>query len=183
MKFTFFKIFTGLAILVMVLFSCSSELDFEQASDFNTQPVFTTNLGYLEKNASDFIINGMEQPSFSYTSNVGFFNTLFFKQKLIQAEFYFRIKNTVNRAYIYNVVFFDKNDVPIYSINLNVPAYNGTEILVEKTEVFTTTNVAILKNTTKMGFSISMLPGMPISASTTGRVELSSSLTAYFDIK
>ena len=73
--------------------------------------------------------------------------------------------------------------MPIYSINLNVPAYNGTEILVEKTEVFTTTNVAILKNTTKMGFSISMLPGMPISASTTGRVELSSSLTAYFDIK
>ena len=57
-----------------------------------------------------------------------------------------------------------QNNIPIYTINMDVPAYNGTEILVEKTETFTSANMDILKRTTKMVFSIAMLPGPPLTA-------------------
>jgi hypothetical protein len=34
-----------------------------------------------------------------------------------------------------------------------------------------------------MVFSITILPGTPLTASSPGRIEMSSSLTAYFDVK
>ncbi|HKO77570.1 MAG TPA: hypothetical protein VJU52_10145, partial [Flavobacterium sp.] len=165
------------------LFSCSSDLDFNQAEDFNTQPVFTTNLAYFEVKAPDFIINGTEQSLFSYVSNVDFLNTSFVEEDLVKTELYFRIKNTIARRYVYNVTFLDQNNAPIYLITMDVAAYNGTEVLVEKTETFTSANVDILKRTTKMVFSIVMFPGPPLTVDSPGRIELSSSITAYFDVK
>ncbi|MBW4361299.1 hypothetical protein [Flavobacterium taihuense] len=183
MKFTFFKKNILIATLGCCLFSCSSDLDFEQVNDFNSQPVFTTNLAYFEVKALDFVVNGTEQPLFSYVSNVDFLNTSFVEENLVKTELYFRIKNTIARAYFYNVTFLDQNNIPIYTITMNVPAYNGTEVLVEKTETFTAANVDILKRTTKMVFSIAMLSGPPLTADSLGRIELSSSITAYFDVK
>lgn len=66
---------------------------------------------------------------------------------------------------------------------MNVPAYNGTEIVFERTETFTSVNIDVLKNTTTMVFSVLMLPGTPITATTPGRIELSSSITAYFEVE
>ncbi|PZX92878.1 hypothetical protein DOS84_13485 [Flavobacterium aquariorum] len=170
-------------VLVLCTFSCSSDLDFNQAEDFTAQPVFTTNLSYFEVKAPDFIIDGTEQPFFSYVANVDFLNTSFVEEDLVRTELYFRIKNTIARAYDYNVNFLDDNNTPIYTITMNVPAYGGKEVLVEKTETFTAANVDILKRTTKMVFSIAMFPGPPLTANSPGRVELSSSITAYFDVK
>ncbi|TRX36461.1 hypothetical protein FNW52_07565 [Flavobacterium sp. ZT3R18] len=183
MKYSFFKRMIGI-LLLLLSFSCSSDLDFNQANDFNVQPVFTTNLAYFEAKAPNFVINGVERSVFSYSSNVDFFTTSFIENDLVKADLYFRIKNTIARAYVLNVTFLDKMDRPIYSMSpMNVPASNGTEILVERNEIFSGTNVDILKNTTKMVFSIEMLAGPPLTANSTGRVELSSSITAYFDVK
>jgi len=183
MKFTFFTRIILIATLVSCCFSCSSDLDFEQASDLNIQPVFTTNLAYIKKNASDFISNGSETPIFTYTSNVDFLNTSFVEEDLVKTELYFRIKNTIDRAYAFNIFFLDDTGQAIHSITMNVPAYNGTEVLSEKTETFTAANVDILKKTTSMVFTVRMFAGPPITASTPGRVELSSSITAYFDVQ
>jgi hypothetical protein len=183
MKFPFFKKNSLITLLVCCLFSCSSDLDFEQSNDFNIQPVFTTNLAYAELNAADFIKNGSEEFFFRYVSNVDFLNTSFVVEDLNKAEMYFRIKNTIPREYVYNVTLLDVNNVPIHAIPISVPAYNGKEILVEHTETFTGTNVAILTNTTHIVFSVLMRPGTPITETTSGRVEFSSSLTAYFDVK
>lgn len=170
-------------LLIMCSFSCSSDLDFEQAKDFNIQPVFTTNLAYLKGNASDFVENGVELPVFSYVANVDFLSKSFVEEDLVKAELYFRVKNTINRAYLFNITFLNENNAPIYAIAINVPAYAGTEILAEKTEIFTAANVSILKKTTKMAFAIVMFPGPPLTESSPGRVELSSSITAYFDVE
>lgn len=97
---------------------------------------------------------------------------------------YFRIKNTITRAYALDITFLDKNNAPIYTIpTMNVAASTGTEELFETTETFTPANVSVLKNTTKMIFSIKMLPGPPLTATSLGRIEFSSSITAYFDVK
>jgi hypothetical protein len=183
MKFIFFKKSILIATLVGCFFSCSSDLDFEQANDFNIQPIATTNLAYAELKALDFIKNGTEQTFFKYESNVDFLNTSFIQQDLNKAEMYFRIKNTIDRSYVYDITFLDINNIPIHTITINVPAYNGKEILVEKTETFTATNLWILTNTIHMTFSVFMRQGTPIGSTTTGRVEFSSSLTAYLDVK
>jgi hypothetical protein len=183
MKFYFFKKKFLITALACCLFSCSSDLDFEQGNDLNVQPVFIGNLAYINLTASDFILNGTATPILFYTSDVDFLNNSFTDENLLKAELYFRIKNTINRAYTYNMFFLDKNGQPIYNIKMDVPAYNGTDVVVEKTEIFTAANLDVLKNTTKIIFSIRILSNQPINASTAGRVELSSSVTAYFDIK
>jgi hypothetical protein len=182
MKYSFFKRTIGILLLILT-FSCSSDLDFNQADQFNIKPVFTTNLAYFKLEAGQFVVDGVEQSTFSYISNVDFFNTGFIRDDLVRTELYFRVKNTINRAYTYNITFLDANSIPIHTINMEIPAYNGTEIVVEKTEVFNSSNIDILKNTKSIIFSILMLPGPPLNAASPGRVELSSSITAYFDVK
>jgi hypothetical protein len=173
-----------ISMLVLSAFSCSSDLDFDQANDLTVQPVFTTNLAYLEAKASNFVINGSEQPLFSYISSVDFFSSSFVENDLVKTDLYFRIKNTITRAYALDITFLDKNNAPIYTIpTMNVAASTGAEELFETTETFTPANVSVLKNTTKMIFSIKMLPGPPLTATSLGRIEFSSSITAYFDVK
>lgn len=183
MKFRFYNRVILIALLILCSFSCSSDLNYDQVNDFNIQPVYTTNLAYIEAKAPDFVENGIEQRFFSYLTNVEFLNKSFVQEDLIKAELYFRIKNTINRAYRYNVTFLNASNTPIYAITMNVPAYAGTETLTEKTETFAAANISILKNTTKLAFSIVMQPGPPLTESSPGRVELSSSITAYFDIE
>ena len=182
MKYSFFKRIIGILLLVLS-FSCSSDLDFEQTDQLNIKPVFTTNLAYFLLEANQFLVDGVEQNSFSYISNVDFFSTGFIRDDLVRTDLYFRVKNTINRAYTYNITFLDVNNIPIYDVNIDVPAYNGTEIVVEKTEKFDSSNIDILKNSKSIVFSVLMLPGPPLTAASPGRVELSSSITAYFDVK
>lgn len=183
MKFTFFKAIILINLIGCCFFSCSSDLDFDQANDFNVQPTFIGNLAYINIDAQDFISNGTETPIFSYTSDVDVLGKPFIEENLVKTELYFRIKNTINRAYAFNITFLNNNGAPIYNIRMDVPAYNGSEVIVEKTETFTAANINILKNTAKMVFSFRMFAGPPITAATPGRVELSSGITAYFDIR
>ncbi|WP_348824412.1 hypothetical protein [Flavobacterium aestuarii] len=183
MRFTFFKKIILIAALGCFLFSCSSDLDFEQAKEFNVQPVVTTNLAYIKADASKFILSGAESPLLSYTSNVDFLNSSFVEEDLVKTELYFRIKNTISRPFMFNVSFLDVDGKPIYNLRMDIPAAAVTEVIVEKTETFSATNVEILKNTAQMSFSILMLNGDPITDATPGRIELSSSITAYFDIQ
>lgn len=183
MKFTFLNKYILLTAFVCCFFSCSSDLDFEQVDDFKIEPVVTTNLAYIKGDASNFISNGSESPLINYYSSVDFLRTSFLQKDLIKADLYFRIKNTIPRAFTYNVTFLNEINSPIYSLTMNVPAYNGTEIVFKRTETFTPVNIDVLKNTATMVFSVLMLPGTPITATTPGRIELSSSITAYFEVE
>jgi hypothetical protein len=183
MKYSFFKRITGILLLSLSL-SCSSDLDFKQANDFNVLPVFTTNLAYFEVKAPAFVTGVVEHSFFSSSSNVNFFTTSFVTDDLVKADMYFRVKNTIARAYVLNVTFLDKMGATIYTMSpLNVPASNGSEILIERNEIFSGANLGILKSTTDMVFSVEMLAGPPLTVNSAGRIELSSSITAYFDVK
>lgn len=181
MIYSFFKRTFGI-LLLLISFSCSSDLDYNQADQLNIKPVFITNLAYFPLEANQFLNNGVEQNVFSYISNVDYLNTTFIREDLVRTELYFRVKNTISRAYLYEITFLDSNNIPIYSITMDIPACNGPEIVVEKIEIFDSSK-DILKNSSKIVFSVLMLPGPPLTAISTGRVELSSSITGYFDVK
>jgi hypothetical protein len=173
----------GVVVVVFSAFSCSSDLDFNQVNDFNIQPAFTTNLAYFNPKASDFIIIGSEQSSFSFLSNVDIFNSSFVENDLVRTDLYFKINNTINRSYIYNITFLNASNVALNSIDISIPAYNGTVVIVEKTFVFEGLNIDIIKNTESILFSVKMLAGPPLTVDSAGQLESSSSITAYFDVK
>jgi len=173
----------GIFALVLLSFSCSSDLDFEQTDEFNIQPVFTTNLAYFDLKANMFVIDGTEKNVFSYVSVIDFFNTSFFNENLVQTDLFFKVNNTINRAYNLNLAFLNDQNQVLYTINIPVPAYTGTDNIVKKTVVFNADNVAVLINTTKINFTLIMLPGPPLMESSSGSIELSSSITAYLDVK
>lgn len=183
MELLAFNRILGTLILVLFSFSCTSDLDFNQANDLKLEPVFVSNFVYFDIPANQFVTNGVEQSITVDTPAIDVFDDVFFKDNLERADFFFEINNTINRAYILDLVYLDKNDQPVYSINFAIPAYSGVENLVTKTEVFENAKLDLLKSTTKMAFVLKMLPGPILSENSTGSLKLRSSATAYLVIE
>ena len=183
MKYSFLKKTLAIFAVIVFSFSCSSDLDFEQVDEFNIQPTFVTNLAYFNLETNQFVVNGTEKNVFSYLSVIDVFNNSFFDKNLVKTELFFKVNNTINRAYNLNLAFLNNQNQVLYNVSIPVPAYNGTENIVIKTVVFDTNNVDVLINTTKINFTLLMFPGPPLTNASTGSIELSSSVTAYLDVK
>lgn len=170
-------------LLAILLFSCSSDLDFNQANNLKLEPVIVANLTYFDISENGFIDNGIEQKVAFDAQDFDVFRDSFFRDNLKRADFFFEINNTVNRMFTINIVLLDGNDQPLYFIPFTVPAYNGTPNTITKTEVFENLNLELLKSTKRMGFVIAMAPGAPLDGSGQGSLKLRSSATVYFEIK
>lgn len=183
MKLQAFNRVLGTLILMLFSFSCASDLDFNQVNDLKLEPVFVANLAYFDVPANQFVTNGVEQIVTVDTPTIDIFNDAFFKDNLVRADFFFEINNTINRAYTLDLVYLDKNDQPLFSMNFNIPAYSGVENLVTKTEIFENAKLDLLKSTTKIAFILKMLPGPIVSESSTGSLKLRSGVTAYLVVE
>jgi hypothetical protein len=180
MKLAFFKRILLLLIISLFSFSCSSDLDFNQANDLKLEPIFISNLAYFEIPANEFVTNGVEQSVIIDSPTVDVFNDAFFKSHLTRADLSFEIDNTINRAYTLDIVLRDKNNQPLYTINLNVPA-SGT--VNPNPEIFENAKLDLLKSTTKMTFELKMLSGPPLNENSSGRIKLRSDVTAYLIVQ
>lgn len=183
MKNTVFKKFSGLLLLVIVCFSCASDLDFNQVNDVKLEPVFVSNLASFEIPAKDFVAGGVEQNVIYAVPTVDIFNDAFFRNNLVKADLDFEINNTIKRAYTLEITFLDANDSPLHTINFSIPAHTGTENLVSTTETFENTQLNILKRTTKMAFLLRMASGPALTENSLGSIKLRSGVTAYFIIE
>lgn len=170
-------------IVAVISFSCSSDLDFKQANDLKLEPVFISNLAYFDIPANRFVTTGVEQSVIVDSPTVDVFNDAFFSNHLTRADLSFEINNTIDRAYTLELVLRDKNNQPLYSINFNIPAYNGTENLVTKNEIFDNAKLDLLKSTTRMTFVIRMLSGAPLNENSLGSIKLRSGVTAYLIVQ
>lgn len=186
MKHIFFSRIILITALVLCSFSCTSDLDFEQANDFSAKPVITMNLAYIKGNAPDFVENSAELTTFSYVAQVSFFDSSLVNNNLVKAELYFRIKNNINKAFTFDIDLKEDSGVVVRNIKIEVPAsINGNEVVVDPTIIFNESETDDLRRTTQMAFTVTMHSnsGPPLTEDSPGRVELSSSITAYFDIK
>lgn len=172
----------SILILTFFVFSCSSDLDFDQTENVSIQPVIVSNLASFEIQANEFVSGGIEETQFEDVPNFDLFADSFFKNNLTKIEFLFEINNTINRDFEIDLVLLDKVDSPLYTVTISVPAYSGVEKLVPKTEVFET-NLAVLINTRKMSFTIRLLPGTILSETSPGSLKLRSNVTGYFKIE
>ena len=175
----FLKIF----ILSIFFVSCSSNLDFNQANDLKLEPVVVSNLASFDVQANQFVVGGVEQTVSGDLMNFDVFKQNFFNQNLNRADFYFEINNTINRGFKVNLLLLDANNSPLYTIPFDIPAYTGTQNLITSTEIFQNAKLDLLKNTSKIGFVVNLMPGPPLSSSSVGSLKLRSSATLYFVIQ
>lgn len=182
MKFRAFNRFLGI-LLSFFLFSCASDLDFNQVNDVKIEPVIVTNLAYFDVLANQFVTNGAEQNVIFDAPTVDVFNGSFFRQRLKKVELFFEMENTISRGYSVDLVFLDRNNQPVHAINLAIPPYSGKVNKVTKTEVFENTQLDLLKRTTRIAFTMTMLPGAALSESSTGSLKLRSGVTAYLVVE
>ena len=152
--------------------SCSSDLDFNQVNDFKLEPIIVANLVSVDVPANQFVSGGIEQTLTEELLEFDVFRDAYFKKSLVRADFFFEFNNTINRAYIINLIYLDTNDTPVYTIPFNVPAYSGVQNLVTKTEIFENTKLDLLKTATKLAFVVTMLPGPGLSESSLGSLKM-----------
>ena len=172
----------GFFVLLLTV-SCSSDLDFDQVNDLQLQPVVVANLSSFDVAANQFVNNGTEQAVSIDTPDVGVFNDSFFRDNLNKADLFFEVNNTINRAFTLRLVFLDAANTPLTTIQMNIPAYAGTPNQTTLTQTFQGTNLDLLKQTKKIAFVVTLLPGPPLTSTSVGNLKLRSSVTAYFDIQ
>ncbi|WP_244153780.1 hypothetical protein [Flavobacterium xinjiangense] len=172
-----------LFIISLFSFSCSSDLDFNQANDLKLEPIFVANLAYFEIPAHEFVTNGIEHNLTVGSPTVDVFNDAFFKKHLTRADLSFEIDNTINRGHTLDIILQDRNNQPLYTISFNIPAYTGVANSITKTEIFENGNLDLLKSTTKMTFVLKMLAGPPLSENSIGSFKLRSGVTAYLIVQ
>lgn len=175
--------FFGIFILSVLFLSCSSDLDFDQVNDLELKPIVVANLASFDIKASQFVIGGVEQPLVGDVMNFKVFNDVNFTDNISRTDLFFEFNNTINRGYQINLYFLDANDSKLYTIPVSVPAYTGTSSIVTKTEIFENATLDILKQTKKIAFLITMLPGPPLTDSSLGSLKMRSSATIYFAVQ
>jgi hypothetical protein len=175
--------FFGIFFLCIFSLSCSSDLDFNQVNDLKLEPVVIANLATFDVQANQFVIGGVEQPVTGDLMDFDVFKQKFFNENLTRADFFFEINNTINRGFRINLFLLDANNNPLYTIPFDVPAYTGTQNLVTKTEIFQNAKLNLLKNTVKIAFVVTLLPGPVLSENSLGSLKLRSSATLYFVVE
>lgn len=175
------KIF-GIFLVCVFSLSCSSDLNFDQVNDLKLEPVFIANLATFDVQAHQFVTGGIEQTLSGDLMDFDVFKQNF-DDNLEKADFFFEFTNTINRGFKVNLFLLDANNNPLYTIPFDVPAYSGTQNLVTKTEIFQDAKLDLLRNTDKIAFVVTLLPGPALSESSLGSLKLRSSATVYFVVE
>ncbi|MFV8269734.1 hypothetical protein ACNQGP_07335 [Flavobacterium sp. GT2N3] len=180
MKLRAIRRLISIPMLILFLSSCASDLDYNQVNDIKLEPVFISNLAYFDIQANQFVTGGVEQNVIYAAPTVAIFNEKFFRDNLKRVDIFFEFNNTIRRDYKIDLVFMDRNNQPVHSTNFFLRAYSGAENLVTKTEIFENASLDLLKRTTNIAFTLTMLSGPQLSESSTGSLKLRSGITAYF---
>jgi hypothetical protein len=169
--------------LLFLVFSCTSDLDFDQVDDLKLKPVFVANLIYFDLPANAFVDNGTEQNIAFDAQDFDPFRNSLLREDLMKAEFNFEISNTIERAYKIDLILIDAQNNPIETLTFTIPAYTGTNNTFRFSEVFENQRLVNLKKTTKIGFVITMAAGTALNENSLGNLKLRSAATLYFEIE
>lgn len=168
---------------VFLLFSCSSDLDFDQVNDFKLEPVFVANLAYFDIPANKLEDDGSTNV-YPDVRDFDIFKDKFFNERLKKAEFDFEIENNINRSFVINMLLINAENQILQTLSFTVPSYQGTPNVIKyPTEVFENARLDLLKQTQKIGFVVIIAAGPPLNIGSLGNLKLRSSATAYLEIK
>ena len=173
-----------IVLLIVCSFSCSSDLDFNQANDLKLEPVVVGNFSHFDVPATAFVASDGSEYDLAFDDQeFDVFRDKYLKSYLQKAEFYFEINNSIKRSFEFSIVLMDANDTALETIPFDIPAYSGTSNIITRTEIFENKRLDLLKSAKKIGFVIAMDPGTALDQNSTGSLILRSSATVYLEIQ
>lgn len=177
-KYSFFVI-----TICLILFSCTKEIDFEQADDFEISPVIESSLIFFDEPASRFLVNNTQIIPIKDSIEIDLFNNDFIVDNLIKADFVFEATNSINKTFQVRVDLINDTGQPLHTFTiLALPSTDGSDVLSNHVEVFEGATLVALKSTTKLVFTLSLLSGESINQTTLGRIKLRSKAVFYLNI-
>ena len=175
--------FFVLLLFCLGVFSCTKDVDFEQANDFQVSPVVESSLIFLNEPASQFVEDGVEITSIQDEVLINIFNDAFIVDHLTKAEFVFDITNSISRGFRLRVDFLDGMDQNLHVMTINVAAStDNSDSNQAHIETFEGNTLLALMATQKMVFTLYVLPGSPLSETSAGMIQLQSKGVFYLDI-
>jgi len=142
-------------IVIISLFSCSSDLDFNQVDNIElTQNAVITGI-YFQADQTKFLnISGStEINEVSIISTFDLFKGDYIRDKLVKVVFDFELENTFNRNFEIEVVFLDESNLQTQTIslpvfqnanNFSVVVFEGSDLESLKTSVFVNLKAKLL---------------------------------------
>ncbi|TRZ44247.1 hypothetical protein [Robertkochia solimangrovi] len=173
------------AVILMMFSSCVDDVDFDQANDIVLDPAIELSLVYFKFSAQDFA-EAEGEPSYKDSTDADLFSQDFFEYNLKAAEFYIEHTNTINKPFFAEVLFFDANDIEIYSVDVSIPAStNGEPVIIPTLVYFPEDQIGILKNTSKITAEIALIDESPppLDENSEGSIEFNSSAIFYMEFK
>jgi len=179
----FFKKKILIAILVNC-FSCSSDLDFEQAQILETSPVFNISLGFFSLNSIVFAdlssASGVSMTSFVEDMEYQIFENSILRDHLVAQEYTIEIANTFNRTFEVEISFLDRSGNSTFTSVLYTIEANNSNFKEKITidDVETTNNT--VKNTTTLRLEIRVKDqSIPLRPASVGSFVFKSFTTLY----
>lgn len=178
--FSYNKLYLFLCLLV--LFSCSQSLDFDQIEEYSAKPSFSVALASLTLDSSNFIVSsGIPVITvIDKQSDFKLFDHSFIKQNLVKLDFNFEIRNEFNRDFTMEISLLDENNLLVYKLqDLKINAKN---LLFKQEEIISVAVNPNIVNFTKVDVKLVLDDATnPITASDIGKLIFESSITVHLE--
>lgn len=172
--------------ILIFITSCVKDVDFDQAENLSISPVLESSLIYFNFDAPRFQTNdGTENVVEGDTFEMDIFNDDFARDNLVKAEMFFEVKNSINRRFQAEVQFLDADDQVVHTFTINVIPNGNTEVVTTHTEIFENETLNQLKNTVKMGLTLTMFAdasGVSLDENSPGTIQMRSKATLFLEI-
>ena len=145
-------LFYGFCMLLS-LFSCIEEQDFDQLDDLEVMPTFEASIFYFE--TTEQLINDTPNNTF-YSNDFNFdaFNSSVFSDRVIEGSLTFEIENTTSKPLEIIIDFLDEDGASLDSITFTIPAEPTQNITrLEEYGGASGKDIAILTNTSSLRLS------------------------------
>ena len=178
-KYSFFVI-----TICLILCSCTEEIDFKQADDFEISPVMESSLIFFDEQASRFFVNNTQTISIKDSIELALFNNKFIVDNLIKADFVFEVTNSINKTFQLRVDLINDPGQQLHTFTiLALPSTDGSDVFSNHVKPFKGDTLVALKSTTKLVFTLSLLSGGSVNLTTPGRIKLRSKAIFYLNIE
>ena len=173
----------SLLITILLLQSCTKDVDFNQLDDANIYASYITTLVYFDVEATNFLDEYNQE--IEWTSDVIESKISSASQKYLErVEFTVITENSFNRSFEINIVFFDKANNPIYQLkpSIQIEPNSSTKVIIEIPQ----SEIDVIYNTQFFGFSILMAQsadGTVLSGEEAFKLNLKSSVELFYNYR
>ena len=173
----------SLLITILLLQSCTKDVDFNQLDDANINASYIVTLVYFDVEATNFLNEYNEE--IELTSDVIESKISTVSQKYLErVEFTVITENSFNRSFEINIVFFDEANNPIYQLkpSIQIEPNSSTKVIIEIPQ----SEIDVIYNTQFFGFSILMAQsadGTVLSGDEAFKLNLKSSVELFYNYR